>query len=88
MNPGPIARLARTWEQPDADEQQAALDALRAIFQSYVMIPALKAAIAHYSGDEEWTRLRPPLVELDDGQRSDLASALGGAGFSMPGLGG
>ena len=88
VNPGPITRLARTWQQPDADEQQAALDALRAIFQSYVMIPALKAAIAHYSGDVQWTRLRPPLVELDDGQRSDLASTLGSAGFSMPGLGG
>lgn len=86
VNPGPIARLAKTWEQADADEQQAALDAVRQVFQSYVMIPALKAAIAHYSNDAEWVRLRPPLVELDDAQQTALGNALDGIGFSMPGL--
>ena len=88
VNPGPIAHLASTWEQPDADAQQAALDALRSIFQGYVMIPALKAAIAHYANDAQWNRVRPPLVELDERQRADLISTLDGAGFSMPGLGG
>lgn len=87
VNPGPIARLASTWEQPDADDQQAALDAVRGIFQSYVMIPALKAAIAHYANDAQWIGVRPPLVGLDEGQRAELISALDGAGFSMPGLG-
>ena len=88
VNPGPIARLARTWEQGDADEQQAGLDAVRSIFQGYVMIPALKAAVAHYSGDAEWARLRPPLVELDQGQCTELVEKLEAAGFSMPGLAG
>lgn len=88
VNPGPIAHLASTWEQPDADAQQAALDALRSIFQSYVMIPALKAAIAHYSNDVQWNRVRPPLIELGEKQRADLISTLDEAGFSMPGLGG
>ena len=88
VNPGPIARLARTWEQGDADEQQAALDAVRSIFQGYVMIPALKAAVAHYSGDAEWARLRPPLVELDQRQCTELVEKLEAAGFSMPGLAG
>src|SRR5919205_124398 len=55
VNPGPIARLAATWQQPDADDQQAGLDAVRNVFQSYVMIPALKAAIAHYGDDPAWT---------------------------------
>ena len=88
VNPGPIAHLASTWEQSDADAQQAALDALRSIFQGYVMIPALKAAIAHYANDAQWNRVRPPLVELDDKQGADLIGTLDGAGFSMPGLGG
>lgn len=52
MNPGPIAKLAATWKQDDADQQQSDLDAVRGVFQSYVMIPALKAAIAHYGDDE------------------------------------
>lgn len=88
VNPGPIARLAKTWEHSDADEQQAALDAVRGVFQSYVMIPALKAAIAHYSNDGEWVRLRPPLVELSDAERTALVSALQEIGFAMPGLAG
>ena len=86
VNPGPIARLARTWKQADADAQQAALTALRDIFQKFPMIPALKAAVAEYAKDPEWATVRPPLVELDDGQRSGLLQALHAAEFSMPGL--
>jgi NAD(P)-dependent dehydrogenase (short-subunit alcohol dehydrogenase family) len=83
----PIAQLARSWRQPDADDQQAALNAVRAVFQQFPMIPALKAAIAHYSDDPAWATVRPPLVELDDAQRTALAQALHAAGFGMPGLG-
>ena len=88
VNPGPIAQLARSWQQPDADDQQAALNAVRAVFQQLPMIPALKAAIAHYSDDPAWATVRPPLVELDDTQRSALAQALHAINFAMPGLGG
>jgi 4-hydroxy-tetrahydrodipicolinate synthase len=87
VNPGPIALLARSWQQPDADDQQAALNAVRAIFQQFPMIPALKAAIAQYSDDRVWATVRPPLVELDDAQRIALAQALHAVGFVMPGLG-
>jgi len=86
VNPAAIARLAATWQGEDADAQQARLDEIRAIFQSYVMIPALKAAIAHHAGDHGWLRLRPPLVELDGAARDALAGKLAGAGFDMPGL--
>jgi 4-hydroxy-tetrahydrodipicolinate synthase len=86
VNPGPIAALAKSWQQDDADAQQAALDAVRAVFQTYVMIPALKAAIAHHAKDEDWLRLRPPLVELNAAQRAELMSKLEAAGFGMPGL--
>jgi 4-hydroxy-tetrahydrodipicolinate synthase len=86
VNPGPIARLAQSWRQPDADAQQTALNAVRAIFQQFPMIPALKAAIAHYADDPAWATVRPPLVELDDAQRTALAQVLRSAGFTMPGL--
>ena len=86
VNPGPIAALAKSWQQDDADAQQTALDAVRAVFQTYVMIPALKAAIAHHARDEDWLRLRPPLVELDAAQRAELMGKLEAAGFGMPGL--
>jgi len=86
VNPGPIARLAATWQQPDADDQQAGLDAVRMVFQSYVMIPALKAAIAHYCDDAAWVTVRPPLVEMEEAQRTVLIEALDAVGFTMPGL--
>jgi 4-hydroxy-tetrahydrodipicolinate synthase len=87
VNPGPIARLARSWQQADADAQQAALNVIRGIFQQFTVIPALKAAIAHYSDDPAWATVRPPLVEIDDAQRDALAQALRSADFAMPGLG-
>ena len=87
VNPGPIARLARSWQQPDADDQQAALNTVRGVLQQFTMIPALKAAIAYYSDDPAWVTVRPPLVELDDAQRNALLQALRSVDFSMPGLG-
>jgi len=50
------------------------------------MIPALKAAIAHYAGDPEWMTVRPPLVELTLEQRAKMVSELLAAGFDMPGI--
>ncbi len=87
VNPGAIAQLAKQWQQPDADTQQATLNALRAVFKQFPMIPALKAAIAHYAQDPGWVTVRPPLVELDDAQRTTLVQALRSVGFSMPSLG-
>ncbi|HEX8012908.1 MAG TPA: dihydrodipicolinate synthase family protein [Casimicrobiaceae bacterium] len=86
VNPAPIARLAQGWRGADADLQQAQLDAVRAAFQQFPMIAALKAAIAHYSDDPGWARVRPPLSELDSAQQRALAHTLDGLGFSMPGL--
>jgi len=86
VNPGPIAALYRHWQGPDAVQRQAALDALRAIFAKYPMIPALKAAVAHWSGDTQWRTVRPPLVELQPSQTQSLIHELTAAGFSMEGL--
>jgi len=86
VNPGPIAKLAASWQNDDADAQQEGLNATRNIFQTYVMIPALKAAVAHYGHDAEWNRLRPPLVELTEAEQKKLIDALDASGFTMPGL--
>ncbi len=86
VNPGGIAKLAANWQTPEADEMQAGLDAVRKVFAQFPMIPAMKAATAHYSGHPEWALVRPPLVELDDAQRAALIEALTAAGFSMPGM--
>ncbi len=86
VNPAAIVRLARDWRAEDAERQQAALDAVRAAFQQFPMIPALKAAIAHYAEDPDWAAVRPPLVELDETQTRTLEQALVNLGFAMPGL--
>ena len=86
VNPAAIAELARCWQESDAEARQAALDRIREVFQGYVMIPALKAAVSHHAGDAAWDRVRPPLVEFASAQKQELVQRLGAAGFAMPGL--
>jgi len=84
VNPGPIVDLYRHWREPDAQARQDRLDATRNIFQRRPMIAAMKAAVAHYSGDATWRNLRTPLVELSDAEARDLCAELDAAGFQMP----
>lgn len=86
VNPAAIAHLFSTWQSEDANAQQEMLNAVRNIFASYPMIPALKAAIARYGGDTSWMTVRPPLVELTSEQKTSLISKLDRFGFTMPGL--
>lgn len=87
VNPGPIVQLYKTWRDADADEQQQRLDATRAAFAQFTLIPAMKAAIAWKSGREDWRVVRPPLVELNSEQRLKLQTSLNQAGFEMPNAG-
>src|SRR4030095_15649738 len=87
VNPAAIHALYAHWRDANADAMQKSLDAIRSIFQKYPMIPALKQAVAHWSGDEEWARVRPPLVALTDAQSAGLIVDLGGQGVSVPGSG-
>lgn len=86
VNPKAIAHLADTWKQNDADEQQANLDRVRSVFKEYVMIPAMKAAVAHYSETMSWRNVRPPLDPFDDVQTRALITSLESIGFSINGL--
>jgi 4-hydroxy-tetrahydrodipicolinate synthase len=86
VNPAPMVKLFQSWQGPDADAQQAALDATRAAFQKYALIPAMKAAVAHYGKSPSWRTVRPPLTELAPQQERALFDALATIGFRMPGL--
>jgi 4-hydroxy-tetrahydrodipicolinate synthase len=86
INPAAIHALYADWQAAEADAMQAKLDDLRGAVQKFPMIPALKAAIAHYSGDAGWARVRPPLVELTADQKAGLVAELERRGFAMPGL--
>jgi 4-hydroxy-tetrahydrodipicolinate synthase len=84
VNPSAIVRLYQTWQNADADAQQKNLDAQRAAFAQFPMIPAMKSAIAIKTGRKDWIHVRPPLVELTDEQRVTLAASLDQAEFFMP----
>jgi 4-hydroxy-tetrahydrodipicolinate synthase len=86
VNPKAIADLAAHWRESNADERQAGLDKVRAVFAKYQMIAGMKTAVAHYSKDPDWLRVRPPLMQLSADQQAQLLSELQEINFSMPGL--
>jgi 4-hydroxy-tetrahydrodipicolinate synthase len=90
VNPAAIHKLYRDWHtSDDADQQQSKLNTVRAAFSNKKfpsMIAALKQAIAIYTDDPEWTRVRPPLVELTPEQAKTLAAELKAISFAMPGV--
>ncbi|WP_114639022.1 dihydrodipicolinate synthase family protein [Polynucleobacter necessarius] len=86
VNPKAIADLAAHWRESDADERQAKLDRVRGVFAKYQMIAGMKTAVAHYSKDPEWLRVRPPLMQLTPEDQAKLLSELKQINFSMPGL--
>ena len=87
VNPAAIDKLYREWQNADAEAQQAQLDVIRKTTGQYVMIPALKAVIAHFARDPEWATVRPPLMPLTAQQAQTTVDNLLKLGFDMPGLG-
>jgi 4-hydroxy-tetrahydrodipicolinate synthase len=86
VNPSKIAALYREWTAGDADAQQGRLDTVRKIFGKYPMIAAMKRAVAQWRKDEDWSRVRPPLVEIPPVESAALVAELKAAGFDMPGI--
>ncbi len=86
INGAAIHKLFSNWQQPEAEVQQSLVDHVRIEMQKYPMIPALKQVVAHYSGDMEWTRVRPPLVELETRQKARLIEWLETHKFTIPNL--
>jgi 4-hydroxy-tetrahydrodipicolinate synthase len=87
VNPAAIAGLVRDWQRPDADARQADVDRVRKALAPFPMIPALKATVAHFAGDDAWARPRPPLVALSHDERARCMAALADIDFAMSGLG-
>ena len=86
VNPAAIDKLYREWRKPDADLQQEALNVVRKTVGQYVMIPALKAVVAHFTQDPQWAAVRPPLTELTAAQAKAVIDGLRKLSFDMPGI--
>lgn len=72
------------WQGSDADELQSHASGIREIIQKYPVVPALKAVLAHATGDPAWGLVRPPMRQLDAQVASRLIAELEGVGFAVP----
>ena len=86
VNPAGIQAVFEGWNSAQGAELQAKADVIRTIFQSAIMIPAMKRVLAEFSNDPQWRVVRPPLCALSDSAATDLLKKLAAAGFDMPGL--
>lgn len=78
-----IRKVYETWQTAEADALQARAAAVRKTIQDYPTIPAVKWILAHYNEDPEWTRVRPPLCDLDPSRGAELVRRLEERGFRM-----
>ncbi len=72
INAAGIRRLFDGWGKPEAEGQQAELNAVRKAVEVRVMIPSLKAVLAERYRDPEWLTVRPPLLSLPEATRTEL----------------
>ena len=86
VNPAAIDKVWRNWQSAEADKLQAGITATRMAVQKLPMIPALKAIVAKFSDDPEWSTVRPPLVENTQAQLAGLFADLKALNFDMPGI--
>ena len=80
------AKIYQAWLDGDrsAEEMQKQLIKIRIAAQTYPYSAGLKTAMAHFSGDDSWRTVRPPLMTLDDKQSKDLINLLEAAGHTPP----
>jgi 4-hydroxy-tetrahydrodipicolinate synthase len=87
VNPGEISRLFSKLSKSPRDHDtvplQVRVDEVRRIFQSFAMIPAMKSALAHFSGRAAWEVVRPPLTSLDQAARANLLDRLSSINFEL-----
>jgi 4-hydroxy-tetrahydrodipicolinate synthase len=85
MNPAVIRAVFDGWDGKHGAALQAKADRVRKIFQAAPMIPAMKRVVAEFSGEKEWSTVRPPLIPLTDAVMVNLMESLRSAEFDMPG---
>ena len=83
VNIAPIKRVYERWQESEAGELQAEINAVRKAFEGYAPIPALKAIVAQYYDLPEWCTVRPPLRALGPADAQTLRESLTKLGFEM-----
>ncbi len=85
MNPAAIRRLYESWNGAQGPVLQAKADAVRRIFESAPMIPAMKHVVSSFAAEPDWRTVRPPLVALDPAVGERVVAELAAVGFDMAG---
>jgi len=85
VNPAAIRNLYQHWQSDRAEDLQAGLDAIRTTFERYPMIPAMKAVIAHWLKDPQWSAVRPPFITLSNSEQRALFARLNELSFNLAG---
>ncbi|HSV80091.1 MAG TPA: dihydrodipicolinate synthase family protein [Ramlibacter sp.] len=85
VNPWGIRAMYDHWRTSAAPRLQNRADAVRQIFQSLPMIPAMKAVMAEFAGVPSWAAVRPPLAGLTETAKAGLLASLAEVGFDMAG---
>jgi len=75
-----IRALYDGWQDEDALDLHKKAAAIREAVAPYGWIPGVKAILAAREGTPDWARVRPPLDELSDLQKTDLLTAIEMAG--------
>ncbi len=79
------ARVYAGWRDgTDIEADNALLVAVRQAIGRYPLVAALKEIMARLTGEVDWRRVRPPLMQMEDGDADALTGALDDAGFAPP----
>ncbi len=84
VNARGIRRLIDNLGKPDETECLQQVSAVRTIFESLPLIPAIKAAVAVQKGDASYARVRPPFIEVGSDHAEAVAEAVHLAGDQSP----
>ena len=76
INGAMMRKLFETWQEPEADQLQNRISAVRTALQDHPLIPVLKSLIAHYRSDQTWAALRAPNMALPPAVGRTLAKQL------------
>ena len=77
LNPANIAKLIKSVQAGAPDMVlNAQVSAFRKLVAGAGPIPAQKALLTHWTGDDRWSRLRPPLMAMPDVNVTELATAV------------
>ncbi|MGB0750129.1 MAG: dihydrodipicolinate synthase family protein [Magnetospiraceae bacterium] len=80
-----IRAVFENWQGPDADEKQAAATAVRqAVQNAGPLVPVIKSLLAHWTGQVDWSNVRPPLTTAQPEVGAQLAGNLAQLGVVYP----